>query len=466
MDMMDSRTFKHLTILGAVALAVGCGGEEQKITDGADDCAVPMAEAGKSQIFPLGTSVTVNGGNSTWCDSYKAYEITFTWGFDRVPADSEVTDAALSDNRSSIADRPTFVPDMPGEYVLSLRIADPKTASDPDFVVITISSDDLPPTADCGEDAYGTVGQSARLNGEDSSDPEGARLAYSWGVSSVPACSTVSTSNIYDQGTATPAIIPDCQGLYVMSLVVDDGLQWSEPDYCTIDVRSDNRAPVAEAGTGGTLPPCTSNPFSVSGWESYDPDGDSITYAWSVVSAPVGADAEVYGFSDPASVSPFFTWDLPGAWTFQLQVSDALQTSSPDVVTYIVGNADGNNSPTANAGGDQTVVVEGLCSTSSYVWTCEDCPQTMHEMDGTASTDPDGDTLQYTWAETGGTLDWTGTSTAVTNVILPGTPAEYEVDTETEYELQLDVNDCSLADEDRITLTHICRGIYVLPEIP
>jgi hypothetical protein len=90
----------------------------------------------------------------------------------------------------------------------------------------------------------------------------------------------------------------------------------------------------------------------------------------------------------------------------------------------------------------------------------------MHEMDGTASTDPDGDTLQYTWAETGGTLDWTGTSTAVTNVILPGTPAEYEVDTETEYELQLDVNDCSLTDEDRITLTHICRGIYVLPEIP
>jgi hypothetical protein len=466
MKMMTPKTHKPLLFIGALSLLSACGGQDQKLAENADACDTPIAEAGDSLTFPLGTAIALDGGESNWCDTYKAHEVTFTWAFDRVPADSEVNDAALSENRSSTADRPNFVPDTPGEYVLSLRVSDPEAASDPDYVVITISSEDLPPIADCGDDEFGTVGQASRLDGSGSTDTEGARLAFSWGVSSVPACSTLSTANIYDQGTETPAIIPDCQGLFVMSLVVDDGLQWSDPDYCTIDVRSDNRAPIAEAGTGGSLPPCTDNPFSVSGWESFDPDGDSLSYAWSVVSAPSGADAAIYGFDDATLVDPQFAWDIPGEWTFQLQVSDALQTSSPDVVTYVVGTADNNNSPTANAGGDQTAIVEGLCSTSAYVWTCEDCPSTMHELNGTGSSDPDGDTLQYSWAETSATLAFTGTTTAVTNAILPATAAVYDVDLEMEYTLQLDVNDCGMSDEDRITLTHICRGIYVLPEIP
>jgi hypothetical protein len=471
MKMMNPMTCKTLLFVGALSLLSACGGQDQKLSGDADgdagNCDTPFAEAGASLTFPLGAAISLDGRGSRWCNTYKAHEVTFTWAFDRVPADSDVNDTALSENKSSTADRPNFIPDTPGEYVLSLRVSDPEAASDPDYVVVTISSEDLPPIADCGEDDFGTVGQTSRLNGSLSTDTEGARLAFSWGVSSVPACSTLTTANIYDQGTETPAIIPDCQGLFVMSLVVDDGLQWSDPDYCTIDVRSDNRAPVAEAGTGGSLPPCTSNPFSVSGWESFDPDGDHLSYAWSVVSAPSGADAEIYGFDDASLVAPQFTWDVPGEWTFQLQVSDALQTSSPDVVTYIVGTSDNNNSPTANAGGDQTAIVEALCTTSTYViYDCDDCAISMHELNGTGSSDPDGDTLQYNWSETSDTLAFTGTTTAVTNVILPAAAAEYDVDLATEYSLQLDVNDCGMSDEDRITLTHICRGIYVEPELP
>jgi hypothetical protein len=465
MTMMDIKTLSPPLTVCAIALLASCGGKSGD-TAPANNCAAPSAEAGNSQTLPLGAEITLNGGNSTVCDDYKAHQVSFTWGFDRVPSDSDVDDASLSDNGSSTADKPSFVPDVPGEYVLALRVSDPVTASSPDYVVITIVSDDMPPVADCGADKIGTVGVASVLNGRGSYDPEGAELAFSWGVSSTPECSTITTSSLFDQGTPRPSIVPDCDGLYVLSLVISDGLNWSNPDYCTVDVRSDNRSPVAEAGAGGVLPACAENPFQLSGWESYDPDGDAMTYSWSVVSSPPGADSAAYGFDDDTHVAPHFTWDRAGEWTFQLQVSDAYQTSSPDIVTYIMGAEGDNNSPTANAGGDQTVLVEAACSTSSYVFTCEDCPETMYTLDGSGSSDPDGDTLQYEWSELSGALEFTGTTTPVTNIIFPANAAEHEVNLESDYEVQLDVNDCTLADDDRITLTYTCRGEYVPPELP
>jgi len=464
--MIDANLPTSRLIVATLLFAGGCGGSESKVESTEPSCSLPIAEAGSSLNAPVGASITLNGNGSEWCEDFGAHEVTFTWGFERVPADSSVTEAALSENLTSTANRPTFLPDLPGEYVISLRINDPSNASDPDYLVVTVSSDDLAPLANCGDDRYGRVGIATRLDGGASTDPEGARLNFNWGVSSTPECSRLTTSNIFDQGTATPSIIPDCQGLYVMSLLVDDGIQWSPVDYCTIDVRSDNRAPVAEAGSGGALPPCTVNPFTLGGWESHDPDGDSLTYSWSVVSAPTGADAALYGFDDPTRVDPQFTWDVAGEWTFQLQVNDGSQTSSPDIVTYLIGSEDDNNSPTANAGGDQTVLVEANCSTSSYVWTCDDCAQTTYPLDGTGSSDPDGDTLNYNWSIEGDPLEWVSSTSAVANIILPAGPAVYDVDTTVEYDVMLNVNDCSLDDSDRITLTHICRGIYVLPEIP
>lgn len=465
-DMTNTINRLGPLILSAMLAGVGCGDQENKLSDVADDCPSPTAEAGLSRSAPLGTQVSLSGDDSAWCEEFEAHEVTFSWGFERVPADSGVSDGALTENKTSTANRPAFLPDLPGEYVVSLRVTDPNGVSDPDYVVINITSDDLRPVADCGQDTYGQVGQATQLDGSGSSDPEGARVGYNWSVSSVPACSRLGSGSIYDQGTSTPSVIPDCQGLFVMSLVVDDGLQWSEPDYCTIDVRSENRPPVAEAGPGGLVPPCEANPFQLSGWESYDPDGDPLTYSWSVVSAPPGADSEAYGFVDASLVAPFFGWDVPGEWTFQLQVSDGNQWSSPDIVTYMVSEAGDNNSPTANAGGDQTVIVEANCSTSSYVWTCEQCPATTEALDGTGSTDTDGDTLNYSWVESSGTLTWVSDTAPVGTVQLPPQDAEYEVDLSTEYDIQLSVNDCTLSDTDNITLTHICRGIYELPEVP
>ena len=80
------------------------------------------------------------------------------------------------------------------------------------------------------------------------------------------------------------------------------------------------------------------------------------------------------------------------------------------------------------------------------------------ELDGSASGDPDGDTLNFSWTESTGVLSFSSTTLALVQVELPAMTAEYEEDNTVTYDIQLDVADCSLGDEDRITLTHICTG--------
>ena len=448
----------------SAALMVGCGDKSGDSADGTSglDCERPTAEAGVSQSLPLGARVTLDASGSSWCEGVKSNDISYVWSFQSVPSGSAIEDESLSANRSAEALHPNFVPDIPGEYALSLRVNDPSNASEPDWVVVSINSDDVAPIADCGADQEGTVGLASTLDGTDSSDPEGAEISFTWAVSSTPECSNLTSASLFDQGTPAPSIIPDCAGLYVVSLVITDGLHWSEPDFCTIDVAADNRMPIAGAGAGGTVPACADNPFQLDGHGSYDVDGDLLTYAWSVVSAPAGADSSVYGFSDATVVGPFFTWDIPGEWTFRLQVHDGTVSSAADVVNYTVTGTSGNNSPTANAGGDLTVEVIGECSiTTSYTWLCEDCPATTVELDGSGSVDPDGDTLTFAWAEATDTLAFSSTSLALVQVDLPAMTAEYEEDNTMTYEIQLDVSDCTLSDEDRLTLTHICTGDFI-----
>jgi hypothetical protein len=444
-----------------VVTVMGCGDKSGDSADasGGLDCARPIAEAGDSQALPLGARVTLNGSESSWCESFSSDDVNYVWSFQSVPASSEVGDEALSENRTAAAMHPDFVPDVPGEYTLSLRVNDPTNASEPDWVVVTISSDDIAPLADCGPDLEGEVGLASTLDATASSDPEGAEISYTWAVSSTPDCSGLSSSSLFDQGSTAASLIPDCPGLFVVSLVVSDGLHWSEPDYCTIDVVADNRQPIADAGPGGSVPACADNPFQLNGHGSYDIDGDALTYAWSVVSTPPGADATLYSFSDATEVSPYFTWNVPGEWSFRLQTHDGTVASAPDVVTYLVTDSSENSSPTANAGGDLTVEVIGNCEVSTgYTYICEDCPATMVELDGSGSSDPDGDTLTFTWSELTDTLSFSSTSLALVQVELPAMTSEYEEDNTVTYDLQLDVADCSLDDEDRIVLTHICTG--------
>jgi LmbE family N-acetylglucosaminyl deacetylase len=137
-----------------------------------------------------------------------------------------------------------------------------------------------------------------------------------------------------------------------------------------------NHAPTAEAGPGQSV--ASSAPVTLDGSGSSDPDGDPLTYQWTQTGGPS------VSLSSALAATPSFTAPTgPASLTFSLVVSDGEATSLADSVTITVQAA--NHAPTAEAGPGQSVA--------------SSAPVTL---DGSGSSDPDGDPLTYQWTQTGG----------------------------------------------------------------
>jgi hypothetical protein len=93
-----------------------------------------------------------------------------------------------------------------------------------------------------------------------------------------------------------------------------------------------NQPPVANAGEDQNV--IVGEIVTLNGQNSYDPDGDIITYYWNILSLP--SDSTVV-LDDPASVTPTFVPDFPGDYIFSLTVNDGKTNSNPDTVTITVG---------------------------------------------------------------------------------------------------------------------------------
>ena len=136
--------------------------------------------------------------------------------------------------------------------------------------------------------------------------------------------------------------------------------------------------------TQGTIPVAAAGPNQaiiqidtivyLDGSESYDLEGDPITFSWTIVSLPPDSNATL---SAPASPTPMFRADIHGDYVLELVVSDASSSSEPDQVTISFENV----IPIANAGTNQSVVQgETVC------------------FDGSLSSDANLDSLSYSWS--------------------------------------------------------------------
>lgn len=174
-----------------------------------------IANAGPDQTVTANTglAVTLDGSGSA---AVSALPLSYTWSFIEAPSGST---ASLDD---ATAVMPTFVPDLPGAYVLELVASDGSATGLPDRVTITSQ----PPIARISGPIFIDVGVSVVLDGTASSTLSGGGLIYSWQLTQAPAGSAAA---MVMPSAAMPSFTPDVAGEYRVELVVDDGLASSEP---------------------------------------------------------------------------------------------------------------------------------------------------------------------------------------------------------------------------------------------
>jgi hypothetical protein len=266
-------------------------------------------------------------------------------------------------------------------------VTDNDGLTDTDSVTVTVN---VPPIADAGADQ--TVVDSDRsgdelvtLDGSGSTDDDGTIVSYMWSDSGGQIATGVSPAVTLEVGT------------HPITLTVTDDGGATDTDSITVIVQG---PPTAEAGPDQTVTDDDDSgdeEVTLDGSASTDPDGTIVTYTWSEDGTQLSSGA-----------SPTATVALDvGSHTITLEVTDDDGLTDTDTISITVNPA-GVNPPTADAGPDQTVIDED--GSGDEVVT----------LDGSASTDPDGTIVTYTWSEDGTQLS-SGASPTATVTLDVGT---------------------------------------------
>lgn len=180
------------------------------------------------------------------------------------------------------------------------------------------------PVANAGPNQSVSAGSAVDLDGSGSYDPNGDPLvSYEWTLTTKPAGSA---AVLDDDTVVDPTFDTDKVGTYVATLVVGDGTLESAPS--TVTITAYNTAPTADAGNDQTVE--TGDTVNLDGSGSSDPQGDALTYAWTMTTKPLESTATLTGST---TETPSFTADVAGEYVVTLVVDDGDLSSEPSTVT-------------------------------------------------------------------------------------------------------------------------------------
>jgi len=297
------------------------------------------------------------------------------WRFTTFTADSDADNDGLTNEQEMGLGTDPFNSDTDGDgYSDGEEV---KAGSDP---LDKNSIPNIPPKANAGSDQNVITKTTVTLDGSGSYDPEGAMITFVWTFIEVPTGSTVNDTSLSDKTSAKPTFTPDIDGMYRLSLIVNNGVKASTPDEVTITAATPNVAPNANAGPDQNV--LTGNIVYLDGSGSSDPDKGPwpLSYLWSFFTVPADSLLTDNDISGKEQANASFTTDVAGTYEVKLTVSDG-DLSSEDTVQIIATSP--NVPPNANAGSDITIY-------TGYTAV----------LDGSSSNDPDSgpQSLTYSWS--------------------------------------------------------------------
>ena len=254
-----------------------------------------------------------------------------------------------------------------------------------EYTILEQAIAQLSPSLDLTLDVFDIINQEETLNYDIivQGIKDLLQIILNWQGSEMKITLYDSNGNIYGEyQSANPPInieIPNpTEGTWTCEITAVDVPHDNYPFALVVGI-SPNQAPVADANgpySGSVDTPIT---FDASG--SYDPDGEIATYEW---------DWDGDGIYDQSSNSATITrtWTEPYSGTIYLRVTDSEGATDTDNTSVEVILEITNQPPIAEAGPDQTVAAGADCMAAVT-------------LDGSGSSDPDGDPLIYIWTWNG-----------------------------------------------------------------
>ena len=360
----------------------------------------PVANAGADVEKNEGENVTLDGSGSVDPDNSPNTVLTFSW--------SSVEGVLLNNAATGTPDfvTPFLLKDSLLHFVLVVN--DGGADSEPDTVVVKVKHKNIPPVANAGADFNANENTLVSLDASASFDPDGT-IKYLWTADGI----SILGSDLVDPTFTAPEVQADSTITFYLT-VTDDKLE-IDKDTVVVTIKHVNKKPVSNAGANQEVDENVL--ITLDGSGSFDPDlNDNITYKWT---APSGITLDNVSALKPTFTSPSIIEEYIN-YTFKLVVNDG--TIDSDTSTVVIKVIHLNIAPVANAGSD--ILVD---------------ENTSSNLDGSASSDPEGKALSYLWtAPTGFIID--NPTSATTTFTAP----EVEKDTIVKIILTVDDNESAL----------------------
>jgi hypothetical protein len=195
-----------------------------------------------------------------------------------------------------------------------------------------------PPVASVGDDFTVPWGQTVVLEGscDHSSAAARSQLTYRWDMIDWPADSGLTPDDIQEREGIDAFFHPDASGPYsftfrcaVGEMATAELVSAEVRITATVEARPPNRDPIVDAGedlvaeVGDTV-------LLVA--DASDPDGDPLTFTWSLIGRPQGTDLDSSDIVAADTAEARFVPDVAGDWSFRVRVQDGRGGEATDEI--------------------------------------------------------------------------------------------------------------------------------------